>query len=52
MPMWTAESVLAAINVVKSVRQGVLLWWKGGRPNNEDGKREDRKKKIHFEEMV
>ena len=52
MPLWTAESVLAAINAVKSVRPDVLLWWKGVKRNDEDGKREYRKKKINFEEMV
>ena len=52
MPLWTVKSVLAAINAVRSVRPGVLLWWKGVRRNDEDGKREDRKKKINFEEMV
>ena len=52
MPLWTAESVLDAINAVRSVRPDVLLWWKGVRRNDEYGKGEDRKKKIHFEEMV
>ena len=52
MPLWPAESVLDAINAVKSVRPDVLLWWKEVRRNDDDGIREDRKKKINFEEMV
>lgn len=44
MPLWTAQSVSAAINAAKSVRPGALLLWKGVKRDDGDGKKEIRTK--------
>lgn len=57
MPLWTAESVSAAINAAKSARPGALRLWKGvkrddGDSKKEIGTKENGKREINKEKMV